>query len=196
MNDYSALPIFHFVRGTTIVQAEPNRGQAVTLASPAMEVITDLLQTRAATTPPTASLDQAEQLMIHQGVRLLFVVSEMPSVMGLVTTTDLHGDKPMRVIQQRNVRHADLTVADVMTELSGLDAIHYEDLRSAVVSNVVATLKRAGRRHLLVVEGGTPAKPAVIRALISASQVERQLGMRIDMMEIASSFAEIRSALN
>ena len=38
--------------------------------------------------------------MIYQGVRMLFVVTEMPSIEGLVTATDLHGDKAMRVVSR------------------------------------------------------------------------------------------------
>jgi len=38
----------------------------------------------------------ARQHLIHQGVRLLFVVSEMPCVNGLITTTDLDGERPLK----------------------------------------------------------------------------------------------------
>ena len=36
--------------------------------------------------------------MIHQGVRMLFVVNEVPALEGLVTTTDLNDDKQMRIV--------------------------------------------------------------------------------------------------
>jgi len=49
--------------------------------------MTDLTQVKAATTHPTTSLRQAEQMMIFQGVRMLFVVTEMPSIEGLITAT-------------------------------------------------------------------------------------------------------------
>jgi hypothetical protein len=63
--------------------------------------------------------------MINQGVRMLLVVSDMPAIEGLVTTTDLHGDTQMRLVQQRNIRYDELRVADVMAGLAELDAIDY-----------------------------------------------------------------------
>jgi hypothetical protein len=60
---------------------------------------------------------------------------------------------------------------------------------------VVATLKRVGRNHLLVVEGATPRTPQRVRGVISRAQIERQLGVPIDITPIASSFSEIGRAL-
>ena len=53
---------------------------AITLDSPAQSVMTDLTKVKAATTSPATTLRQAEQLMIYQGVRMLFVVREMPNL--------------------------------------------------------------------------------------------------------------------
>lgn len=195
MTNDSALPTFHFSRGTSIAQAESRPIPHVTPTSPALDVMTDLTTVRAATVAPDATLMRAERLMIHEGVRLLFVTNAMPSVSGLITATDLQGDKPMRVVQQRNVHHDEVTVADVMTELAHLDAVQYDDLRHATVSNVIATMKKVGRHHLLVTQGGGKT-PSIIRGVISSSQVERQLGVHFEVLETANTFAEIRRALN
>ena len=76
----SALPNFRLSAGTSTAQAQPPRQERVTLESPGMAVMTDLTQVRAATVQPDSGLEQAELMMIHQGVRLLFVVTEMPGV--------------------------------------------------------------------------------------------------------------------
>ena len=52
-------------------------------------------------------------------------------------------------------------------------------------------LKNHGRNHLLVVEGASGPAPERVRGVISRAQVERQLGMVIDVTEVANSFAEI-----
>ena len=182
---------FHVPHGLSIAQAEQPAAPPVTLESPAHDVVTDLTRVKAATTAPGVLLAQAEQTMILHGVRLLFVVSDMPSVEGLITTTDLHGDRAMRVVHERGLRHSELSVADVMTPLALLD---FDSLRSASVANVISTLKQFGRQHLLVVQRGDGASQR-IRGLISKSQVERQLGRPINLTEIASSFAEIGHAL-
>jgi CBS domain containing-hemolysin-like protein len=189
------LPTFKIEPSTLIAQAEPPASAPVTLDSPALAVVTDLTQVKAATTAPGASLSQAEQTMIYQGVRMLFVVTGLPSFAGLVTTTDLHGDRAQRIVAERGLRHDELTVADVMTPLESLDAVEYERLAGATVGHLIATLKRFGRNHLLVVERPTAQTPRRVRGVISRAQIERQLGQPIVLSEIASSFAEIERAL-
>ena len=195
MNPDAALPTFRLERGTCLAQAQPTGNARVTLASPALEVMTDLTQVKAATTHPRTTLRQAEQAMIYQGVRMLFVVTDMPLIEGLITATDLGGDKQMRVVHERHLHYDELSVGDVMTELGALDAIDYEVVRSAAVGNAVATLQRLGRNHLLVVEASTAQTPRRVRGVISRSQVERQLGRPIDITPIANSFSEIERAL-
>ncbi len=191
----SALPTFRFPENTCIPQAQPQIMGSVTLASPGLEVMTDLALVKASTVDPQSSIDRAEQVMIHQGVRLLFVVSDFPCVQGLITSTDLSGDKPMRLVSQRSIKHHELLVSDLMTPLAMLDAIEFDDLKSSTVSHVIATFKKFGRQHLLVVQGATAQAPARIRGVVSLTQLERQLGHSIAATEIATTFAEINMAL-
>ena len=195
MNTDTALPTFRLEPGISIAQAQPQASMSVRLESPALQVMTDLTLVKAATTHPSTSLAQAEQMMIYQGVRMLFVVSDMPSLEGLITTTDLSGDRAMRIVSERCLRHDELSVADVMTPLSMLDAIDFERMGSATVGNVISTLKRFGRNHLLVVQAAGAHTPQRVRGVISRAQIERQLGAPIDITQIASSFSEIERAL-
>ena len=191
----NTLSTFRFSEGTCIAQAQPHMGVPVTLASPGRAVMTDLTHVRAATIRPDMPLAEARQTMIHQGVRLLFVVSEMPCVGGLITSTDLEGERPMQQIARRGVKYEELVVSDVMSPLSTLDAIDLEDLAHADVARVVATLKQLGRRHMLVVQkAGTGHGPRV-RGVISQTQIERQLGQPIALVETAGNFAEISATL-
>jgi len=192
---HQALATFRLADGTCIAQAQPQRRAQVTLESPAMSVMTDLTEVRAATAPSGISLDQAEATMIQQGVRLLFVVDQMPCVEGIVTADALRGDKPMRLIHQRNVRRDELVVADVMSKLSDLDMVDFGTLERASVGSVAATLKKFGRPHLLVVERATAQNGPRIRGLVSHSQLERQLGTSLPILEIATTFIEIEMAL-
>ncbi len=195
MNPRAALPTLRLERGTSIVQAQPWQTAPVTLESPAVQVMTDLALVKAATTHPQTSLLEAEQTMIFLGVRMLFVVSEMPAIEGLITTTDLRGDRQLRVVHDRHMRYDELCVADVMTPLSTLDAVDFAHMKAGTVGNVIATLKQFGRNHLLVVEtAGEPARQRV-RGVISRAQIERQLGAPIDVTEVATSFADLGQML-
>ena len=195
MNRESALPTFKLDAGTFIAHANPGHDGPVSLDSPALDVMTDLTLVKAATTPPATSLRQAEQMMVLQGVRMLFVVTDAPSFEGVITSTDLRGDKQMRAVHDRGLHYDDLCVADVMTELSLIDAIDFAGMKTAVVGNVIATLQRFGRNHLLVVEAASASVPRRVRGVISRSQIERQLGAPITITPIASSFSEIERAL-
>jgi CBS-domain-containing membrane protein len=192
MHPDAALSTFRLAEGTAIAPASPWYAAPVTLDSPALDVMTDLTKVKAATISPDRTLRQAEQAMIHQGVRMLFVVDEMPLLQGLITSTDLRGERQMSVGQARQLRFDEMRVADVMTALTLLDAIPYERLGHASVGNLVATLRDVGRNHLLVVERGSPPR---IRGVVSRSQIERQLGRPIEVSEVPTNFAEVVQAL-
>ena len=193
---HNHLPTFRFPAGTSVAQAEPPQLSKVTLQSPALEVMTDLTTVRAATVTPASPLAQAELGMIHQGVRLLFVVNHMPSVDGIISATDLHGERPMRLVHQRGVKYEELMVGDVMTPLSSIDAVDYGALRHATVAGLIDALARNGHAHLLVIEQAGAGHPMRIRGIVSRTQVERQLGTRLPASQIASSFSEIEQALS
>ena len=173
------LNTFRFPENTCIPQAQPKAAEGVTTASSGIDVMTDLAVVRAATITPDTPLDKAEQTMIQQGVRSLFVMSEYPCVDGLITAADLLGDKPVRLMTQLKVQRNALCVSDVMTRLSDLDALDYNELKDATVADVISTFKRVGHTHLLVVQAATVKGPARIRGVISITQVERQLGRSI-----------------
>lgn len=178
MNE-TPLSTFRFPENTCIPQAQPKVKGTVTLESPALEVMTDLAQVKAALIEPQTLLDKAEKTMIEQGVRSLFVVRDLPCVEGLVTAADLIGEKPTQIVNQRRIHRQELCVTDVMTELSMLDSLDYDELKAATVSRVIATFKKIGRTHLLVIQASTAQGPARIRGVISLTQIERQLGRAI-----------------
>jgi len=197
MHRDAVIPTFQLSSGTTITQASPWQTSPVTLESPALEVMTDLTKVKAATIHPDQTLRQAEQTMIYQGVRMLFVVNEMPALQGLITSTDLHSERQMSLVHSRHLRFDEMRVADVMSALSMLDAIALDSMRVATVSNLIATLRSLGRNHLLVVQAGAPDAPQQVRGVISRAQIERQLGQPIEVSEeLAGNFAEVVRALH
>ncbi len=195
MSDHDPLATFRIGSEVSLAQASPWHHAPVTLDSPAMQVMTDLTQVKAATILPSMALRDAEKMMVYQGVRMLFVVTAMPEIEGLITTTDIHGDGAMRLAQERGLRFDELSVGDVMTPRSRLEAVDFDALRRARVGNVIATLQRLGRNHLLVVQAANERTPRRVRGVLSRTQVERQLGQPIVITPIASSFAEIERAL-
>lgn len=172
-------------------QVVPER---VTLEDPAQHVMTDLRSATAVIILSGDSLDEAHRRMIQRGVRLLLVVDQNRHVVGLITATDILGEKPMQVITQRGVRREELLVRDIMTLQGELEVLDLSDLRAAKVGHIVATLKRSGRQHAVVVEHDSAGRQTV-RGLFSASQIARQLGVAIPTSEVARTFSEIEARL-
>ena len=192
---YTSLPTARFHTGTCISSAVPPNRERLTFDAPALGTMTDLAEVKAATISPDTPLGLAEKTMIYEGVRLLLVVTDIPCVDGVVTAYDLHGDKPIRLITQRQMRHSDLCVADVMTPLSELDTVDFASLADASVGQLMATFNKTGHLHLLVVEAASARVPARIRGVISKTQIQRQLGLPLDGTEIATTFTELSKAL-
>jgi len=137
---------------------------------------------------------EANRRMIQRSVRLLLVVDEKRKVLGIITATDILGEKPLQVIAERGLRHDDIQVSDVMTPQARLEVLSMNDVRGVKVGHVVATLKKSGRQHALVVEtdrGGIQT----VRGLFSVTQIARQLGVTIQTTEIARTFSEIEVQL-
>jgi CBS-domain-containing membrane protein len=191
---YKALPESRLSQCASYYQADLNTGTTVSLDSPALTVMTDLTRVQAITIGPDATLTSASKAMLRNNVRSLLVADEKRCILGVITSTDLLGERPMQFVRERGIRHEEVMVRDVMTPRERLEVLDMEDVRSAEVGHVVATLKRAGRQHALVAEEDDSGRQ-MVRGIFSTSQISRQLGMPIQTHEVASTFAEIEAAI-
>ena len=168
-------------------QALPSK---VTLASPARDVMTDLASVTAESVTPNISVDDAEAKMIAAGVRLLFVTNPMNEVIGIVTSRDLSGERIMRTISESGLARKDLSVREIMTPQHKIEILDMQDVATARVGDIVATLKRMGRQHALVVDRSDSGSQ-LIRGILSTTQIGRQLGEAIETRDVAGNFADL-----
>ena len=203
---YRDLPIRELGPGAGFRSPQQPQPGRVTLESPALEVMTDLARVSPATIRPQAPLEGANQFMISRGVRLLLVVDVRDVVLGVLTATDVLGEKALRVAVERGIKRSELTAGDLMTPAEAVEVIALADVEGARVGHVLETLRRAGRQHALVVEweeagahGAPPARAprhTRVRGIFSVSQLARQLGLLLPQAgEVARTFAEIEAAL-
>jgi hypothetical protein len=134
---YRALVHEKLSPGTGI--SRPTRSLSiVTLDSPAIEVMTDLEKEKAVTIGPMASIDTANRLMMASGVRLLLVTEPLDRVVGLITATDILGEKPMQVIGRAPGRtYSDVVVQHIMTPGEEIEVLAFDAVRTARVGDVV-----------------------------------------------------------
>lgn len=194
LRDYEPLPAGMLQVGAGYSQPGQAVPERVTLDDSAESVMTDLTRVTAVIILPGDSVDEAHRRMIQRGIRLLLVVDQDRKVVGLVTATDILGEKPVLAASQRGLRRDEVLVRDIMTPHERLEVLSMRDVRAAKVGHVVATLKKAGRQHAVVVDVD-PRGRQVVRGLYSATQIARQLGAYIQTSEVARTFSEIESML-
>ena len=192
-NAYSPLPSSLMQPGTGFWSPTQTLPERVSLEHPALDVMTDLKHV-SAVIRPADSLDEALQRMTQRGVRSLLVLDHERTVAGLITATDILGEKPMKVIAQRGCTREDTLVSDIMTPLGCLDVLDMGTVCSAKVGHIVATLKASGRQHAMAVERDPHGK-VMLRGLFSATQIARQLGVAIQTTDVVRTFSEIESLL-
>ena len=169
------------------------RPERITLDSPAPLVMTDFTQTAAATIEPEAGIAFAQDYMRRRGVRALLATDSGGGVIGILTSTDLLGEKPIKYMLDYAVKRDEIRVSDLMTPRARLELLVYEEVRQARVGHIVATLNEAGRQHFLV--GEHDAEGERVRGIFSLSQIARQLGIDLQPNTFAHTFAEIEAAL-
>jgi len=149
-------------------------------SAPAIALMTDL----ASEVPHVVALDRpidaALQDMIAFGVRLLLVVRES-EVVGIVTSYDIMGERPLQVLQDpfrsdKPHRHADVHVEDIMTTIDDAHPLRYRWVREATAGEIAALFRARSDTHLLVVEDGRHPGEVVVRGIFSRSRLDRQLG--------------------
>ena len=195
LRDYSPLVSSMLQEGVGYAQPTQVVPEQVTLDDAAAGVMTDLNRVTAVIILPGDTVDEAHRRMIQRGVRLLLVVDQDRKVLGIITATDILGEKPVQVAFQRGLKRGEILVRDIMTPQERLEVLDMKEVRAAKVGHVVATLKKAGRQHAVVIECDAKGRQTV-RGLFSATQIARQLGVAILTSEIARTFSEIEAQLS
>jgi CBS domain containing-hemolysin-like protein len=179
---------------TTYHQPVLPQPRRVTQEDAAIEVMTDFRTVRAITVPASVSIQYAQQRMRSNRIHLLLITDDRNVILGLITSTDIEGEKPLQQIHKRGVRRDEIMVSDIMTPRERLEAVLMDDVLRALVGDIVATLEAVGRRHALVIDY-SESGGQLVRGLFAVSQLNRQLGTTIEPQETARSFAEVEAIL-
>ena len=150
-------------------------GQRLKSSDPAIYAITDFTRDYPMTVDPERQVDDALSDMIRLGMRALLVARDQ-TLVGLVTSYDIQGERPMQFLQSSNYnRHQDIRVMHVMTPWDELVALDWERVESARAGELLAIFEQTNLTHLLVVEVDRKTHVSVVRALASRTRLLRQL---------------------
>lgn len=197
MDTPTTLPLrFNRISGSVALprHARPAAAKAK-LTDMATSIMTDFTTSAMFSIHQDVQIDQALEYMKAVGVKLLFVLNNDSQLAGLITTTDIQGERPTRYMSSVDspLTRNDVLVKHIMSALADWLVLDYRDVQKATIAQIVATFKSAGMRHLVVTDGGRA--DMAVRGVISATRVELALDTTLHIVRRANTFAEIESAV-
>jgi len=151
-------------------------GDRIQLYDPAINAMNDFSRQYPVTVDEDRQIGAALNDMARLGVRCLLVVKDL-KVVGLITSYDIEGERPIQYIQQfHDVRRNEVLVSHVMTHWHDLVTLSWAAVKKARVTDVLQALRDTNLMHLLVVETASDGSTCV-RGLFSRARIERQLGL-------------------
>ena len=166
----------------------------IKMEDPAVKVMTDLKAVKAISISPSRTLDDANERMKRMKVKLLFVTDARDRIIGLITYSDLQGERPIQFQQSNGVPRSEICILDIMTGIDSIDAIDWTVVERAKVGDIAMTMKKLNRQHALVLDNSKPDSYQ-IRGIFSVTLLSKLLGLQMDTAEVAQTFAEFERVL-
>lgn len=192
--DYQPLPFHRLDSGAGYFRPRQSLPDQVTIDDPALTVMTDLSQVTAYTAELTTPLNRAQETMIKRGVRLLLVRDVDGHIVGLITSRDIEGERPARILAKAGGAWEDLLVADIMTLKPKLEVLLMAEVQNARVGDIIATMRQVDRQHAMVVDADPDTGKLAVRGIFSLSQIGLQLGLDIDPAQRPTTYADLEQA--
>lgn len=161
----------------------------------ALDIMIDFKKTKAMTIKKNAPISVAGLEMKACGIHMLLVTDEDDSVLGLITSADLLGEKPVQAAQEKFISRAEVKVGMILTKIDNIITIDYNELRIAKVGHIIQTLNQAKQHYALVVD--TDNDQQTLRGMFSLLQISRQLDKNIIQNDpLAGSIAELSKKID
>jgi len=143
----------------------------------------------------TALITEAMIEMRACGVHLLLVTNKQNQVVGLISSEDLLGNKPIQTAHEKGFSRNEIRVEMVMTPQKQVLTLNFEDLKYAKVGHIIKTLNENRQHYALVVKLQADDNQK-IKGLFSLSQISKQIGTDLTRDKlIAENLAELQHQL-
>ncbi len=155
-----------------------NEPWQVELTDPAATVMTDFNVRALFKVSAEDTIDEALQKMKVAGLRIGFVVDgASDKILGMITSYDIMGEKPMRYLQSvgfadRGVTHKDIKVKDIMEKVEDWVSVEMKNVEIVNVQALLDVFQKTGRTHLPVIDSHE-GKEHHLRGLFSSAKVLR-----------------------
>ena len=146
----------------------------------ALDVMLDFSLCQPFTIKPEQFIDDAATEMKMRSVHMLLVATEACQVIGLISSEDILGEKPIKLSQERRVARQKIMVKMVMVPQTKILTFDIDTLQHAKVGHIVNTLKKHQQHYALVVKNNGRGTAHIIKGLFSTSQISKQLHIDIN----------------
>ena len=188
MAKYESLPVFKLTENNTYSHPH-ERPELVYCDDPASEIMIDFEHVKPLITSPRSSIDEANVDLQSSRTHVMLVV-DVDKVVGIVSSEDVLGEKPMQIIQERRVKRSEISVRAVMTPVEALIAINMEDLKHAKVGHILNTLAENKKHYALIVEINPESNEQIVHGLVYIYDVLKRLDK-----DLPSELREAKSLL-
>ncbi|WP_158768667.1 CBS domain-containing protein [Paraglaciecola sp. L1A13] len=165
--------------------AWPETYQGITLDSPAMSVFTDFKKSKPIVIQADTPINEVEQRMIEEKVRLKIVLDSSQKFIGVISLDDLNDQEKIKRIAS-GIERTDLCVRHFMRTKEELKVILFRELKRSKIGDVVEMLRANGLQHCLVVD----SEVHQIRGIVSASDLAKGLGIAMNL-SVSPTFFDI-----
>ncbi len=174
---------------------EPDRGhKELTLQDPAISVMTDYRIKKAPLCHFQYSIDKAMKQMAEENCKMLLVIDDEQQVIGLITSADITGEKPIQYISKTSKPRNEIQVRHLMNNIKDIPALSIKDVLDSQIGDVLHTLNEIGSEYVMVIMDEN--KQAIIRGVFSAKSIARALKIFFEPNPGARTFAEFTKALH
>lgn len=163
------LPVFSVSSDDHLVQ--PEQFHDIDLQSPALTIMTDFRSHK----PPMVNVDEPVKTVTERmgvtGIEHQLVVDKQFELVGIINRERLSVHNLQLKHIELGLKHNELTLQDVMIARKDIQAVEFEMLVGAKISDVISSLREKGQEYLLVVD----QENHHIRGVISAKMIAERL---------------------
>ncbi len=170
--------------------------EIIHIDDPAIDAMIDFKQVRALTVQDNVPIRFARLEIQASGAHILIVINETEEVVGVISSEDILGEKPIKISEEKFIKRENITVQMLMLPRQKILAVDFEQVKTVKVANIIQTMKDFHQHHMLVLARNDSEK-ATIRGLFSLSSISRQLHKNLlDTDLMATSLYELQQNLN
>ena len=175
MAKFESIPTTAILPNGTMLRMQ-HLPELVHMDDSALSVMTDFTVTPPHIIKPDETMDHAIKEMEVNGVHLLLVINDDGYFQGIISSEDIWGEKPIKMIQERRIHRDQIYVKNIMVPFTNITAFDFAVIQSARVGHIVKTLSEQKQHYALAV-CPCPDRPTMqtIRGIFTASQISKQL---------------------